>query len=187
MLAVGLSIAYVDRPVADYVQSHLRHTALFRWTNRGLAPLPLVLVSAVLFLLTSGGFRLAGRALPTWTCTPLLCSWSAAWALSATTVLKHVFGRISPDPYYVVQRIYELNLLHADPAHLAFPSGTISISGAILIVLWLRHSRLRITITLILAVLGLALVITNSHWAADVIAGLFLGACIGRMTVPLLE
>jgi membrane-associated phospholipid phosphatase len=130
---------------------------------------------------------MAGRSLGSWTYTPLICSWSVALALSTTMALKHIFGRILPDPYYVVDHIYEFHPLQGDLAHLAFPSGTMAISGAIMSVLWLRHPRLRATAMLILAVLAIALVITNSHWLADLIAGLFLGAFIGRVTILLLE
>jgi membrane-associated phospholipid phosphatase len=62
-----------------------------------------------------------------------------------------------------------------------------AISGAILSVLSLRRPRLRSAAILILVVLAIALVITNSHWLADLIARLFVGASIGRMTMLLLE
>ena len=187
IVATLLSMAYIDRPVADYVHAHLRYTALFQWTTRAFAPLLLVPVLALLFLLASGCWLLAGRSLALWTRTPLLCSWSVAWSVSTTIVLKHVFGRSSPYPDYVVHRIYELRPFHADSAHLAFPSGTMAVSGAMLSVIWLRYPGLRIAIMLILLFLALALVITNSHWLADVIGGLFLGVSVGTMTVPLSE
>lgn len=178
--AILLSMAYVDRPVAEYVHAHLRHTALSHWTMRTLSSLLLVPVLALLFLLASGCWLFAGRSLASWTRTPLLCSWSVAWSVSAAIVLKHVFGRSSPYPDYVVHRIYELRPFHADSAHLAFPSGTMAVSGAILSVVWLRYPGRRVAIMLILLLLALALVITNSHWLADVIGGLFLGASVGR-------
>jgi membrane-associated phospholipid phosphatase len=180
-------MAYVDRPVADYVQTHLRQTALFDWTTRVLGPLPAVLILALVFLLGAGCWALAGRALGSWTQTPLLCSWSAVWSLSVTIVLKHLFGRSSPDPLYVVRRVYEFHWLHGSPGYEAFPSGTTALTAAILSVVWIRMPRLRTACGLLLAFVSTALVITNGHWVADVLGGGFLGASIGWMTVLLCD
>ena len=180
-------MTFVDRLVADYVQTHLRQTALFDWTTRVLEPLPVVLILALVFLLGSGCWALGGRALGSWTQTPLLCSWSVVWSLSATIVLKHLFGRSSPDPLYVVRRIDEFHWLHGDPGYEAFPSGTTALTAAILSVVWIRVPRLRTVCGLLFAFVSIALVITNSHWVADVLGGCFLGASVGWMTVLLLR
>jgi membrane-associated phospholipid phosphatase len=180
-------MTFVDRPVADYVQTHLRQTALFDWMTRALGPLPVVLILALVFLLGAGCCALDGRALSSWTQAPLLCSWSVVWSLSATTVLKHIFGRSSPDPLYVVRRIDEFHWLHGGPGYEAFPSGTTAITAAILSVVWIRVPRLRTLCGLLFAFVSSALVITNGHWVADVLGGGFLGASVGWMTVLLLR
>jgi membrane-associated phospholipid phosphatase len=180
-------MAYVDRPVADYVQTHLRQTALFAGTARALGSLPVVVVLVLVFLLGAGCWALDGRALGSWTQTPLLCSWSAVWSLSVTIVLKHIFGRSSPDPLYVVRRVYGFHWLHGGPGYEAFPSGTAAITAAILSVVWIRVPRLRAFCVLLFAFVSLALILTNGHWVADVLGGGFLGASIGWMTVLLLR
>jgi membrane-associated phospholipid phosphatase len=180
-------MAYVDRPVADYVQTHLRQTALFAGAARALGPLPLMVVLALVFLLGAGCWALDGRALASWTQTPLLCSWSAVWSLSVTIVLKHIFGRSSPDPLYVVHRAYEFHWLQGGPGYEAFPSGTTAITAAILSVVWIRVPRLRTVCVLLFAFVSIALILTNGHWVADVLGGGFLGASIGWMTVLLLR
>jgi membrane-associated phospholipid phosphatase len=178
-------MACVDRPVADSVQAHLRQTALFAWTTRALGLLPLVLILVLVFLLGAGCRALDGRPLGAWTRTPLLCSWSVVWSLSATIVLKHIVGRSSADPLYVVRRVYEFHWLHGSPGYDAFPSGATAIAAALLSVVWIRVPRLRAVCGLVLAVVSLALIITNGHWVSDVLGGGFLGASTGWMTVLL--
>lgn len=182
--AVLLCMAYVDRPVADWVQAEVRPSALYDWIMRGFAPLRVVAVLAVLFLFGSGRWALVDRPLPSWTRTPLLASWSGVWALAATLVFKEIFGRSAPDPEYVVQHVYGYHLPESSLRY-AFPSGTTTMATALLTVLWIRMPRLRFGYLAAGLLLGVALIISNSHWVSDVIAGAFLGASIGWMTVQL--
>jgi membrane-associated phospholipid phosphatase len=184
--AVLLCVSYVDRPAAEFFNAHVRHTNLWRWLDHSLAPFVLVPVVALLFLLTLGCCLLSGRQLSTWTLKPLLCSWSATWALAAEFVFKGIFGRAWPDPTYVEYHLYGFRFLHASPHWNSFPSGTATISAAIVATVWLVAPRLR-TLGVVLALLLCGgVVVTNGHWLSDVIAGAFLGASIGWMTVLLL-
>ncbi|MGA2086592.1 MAG: phosphatase PAP2 family protein [Terracidiphilus sp.] len=182
-IVVVVCIAYVDRPVAVFFDSHLRHTAAWAWMERALAPLDLVVVCAVLFAFGCGIWTWSGRALASWTRTPRLCSWAAMWATAASFVFKRIFGRAWPDPAYVQNHVYGFRLLHSAPHWHSFPSGTAAISVAIVSVLCILLPLWRAPGILIAALLCVAVVITNGHWVADVIAGIFLGAFIGWMTV----
>ena len=71
------------------------------------------------------------------------------------------------------------------PLFEAFPSGTTSITAAILSVLWIRAPRLRAVYAMLLAFVAFALIVTNGHFVADVIGGAFLGASTGWMTILL--
>ncbi len=184
-IAVVVCVTYVDRPVAEFVDSHIRHTVVWTWIDRALRPLDLVVVAALFFLLGCGAWLLSGRSLPRWTRTPLLCGWAAMWATAAEIIFKHIFGRASADPTYVQNHLYGFHLLHRDPRWKSFPSGTAAISTAIVSVLWIATPRGRALGVLIVLLLGVAVVITNYHWVADVIAGTFLGASIGWMTTHL--
>lgn len=184
-VAVVVCIAYVDRPVALFFDGHLRHTAAWVWLSRALAPLDLVIITALLFLLSGGVWVLSGRQLGFWTRTPLLCSWAAIWATAADIIFKHIFGRAWPDPAYIQNRVYEFRLLHGIPYWDSFPSGTAAISAAIASVLWIEMPRWRPLSAMIVVLLCVAVVITNYHWVGDVIAGAFLGTSIGWMTVQL--
>jgi membrane-associated phospholipid phosphatase len=184
-MAVVVCIAYVDRPIAEFFDRHLRHTATWAWLDRALAPLDLVVVAALLFLFGSGAFVISGHLLGSWTRAPLLCSWAAMWATAADIVLKRIFGRAWPDPTYIQNHLYGFRPLHGGPQWGSFPSGTAAISSAIASVLWIVMPRWRAIGALIVVLLCAAVVITNYHWVGDVIAGAFLGVSIGWMTVRL--
>ncbi len=182
-IMVGVCIAYVDRPAAEFFDLHLRHTAVWVWLDRALAPLDLTVVMALLFLLGCVIWASSGRLLPLWTRTPGLCSWAAVWATLASFVFKRFFGRARPDPEFVQNHLYGFRLLHGAPHWHSFPSGTAMISVAIVSVLWILQPRWRAPGILIAALLSVAVVLTNYHWVGDVVAGTFLGVFIGWMTV----
>ncbi|MGP8227694.1 MAG: phosphatase PAP2 family protein [Terracidiphilus sp.] len=182
-IIVVVCIVYVDRPAAEFFDTHLRHTAAWVWITRTLAPLDLTVAMALLFVLGCVIWTSSGRLLPLWTRTPLLCSWAAIWATVATLLFKRIFGRASPDPEFVQNHHYGFRLLHGAPHWHSFPSGTAMISVAIVSVLWSLQPRWRAPGALVAALLCVAVVLTNYHWVGDVVAGTFLGAFIGWMTV----
>jgi membrane-associated phospholipid phosphatase len=182
-IMVVLCIAYVDRPAAEFSDLYLRHTAAWTWIDRALAPLDLTVAVALLFVFGCGIWSWSGRLLPSWTRTPLLCSWAAVWATVASFIFKRIFGRAWPDPAFVQNHIYGFRLLHGGPHWHSFPSATAVISAAIVSVLWILQPRWRMVGVLTVALLCIAVVITNYHWVGDVIAGTFLGTFIGWMTV----
>jgi len=185
LLAIAACIAFVDRPVAEFFNAHFRHTTAWVWLDRSLDPLNLVVLMALLFLFGCGKWVISGRSLRPWTRTPLLCSWALMWSMAAEIIFKRIFGRAWPDPTYVRDHLYGFHLLHGGPHWQSFPSGTAIASTAILSVLWITTPRWRALGVLVAALLCVAVVIANFHWVGDVIAGTFLGASIGWMTVRL--
>ncbi len=190
--AVIFSVAYVDRPVADYVHANLLQLVFFEVIGDALAPLAAVVVLALLLLLGSACWVATGRPLGSWTGTPLLCSWSLVWALAAEVTLKRIFGRAEPEYWTGASEsaghlgVYGFRLLRGHAGFESFPSGTMAIAASILSVLWILVPRLRVIWALVFAFVAVAIVVTNGHFVADVIAGAFLGASIGWMTVRLL-
>jgi membrane-associated phospholipid phosphatase len=182
---VVFCIAYVDRPVADWAQANIRPTALYRWMEAVF--MPLTVLGAVFFVcfLGTGAWALTSKPLPRWTATPLLCTWAVTWALAVTTVLKRFVGRSEADPTWIVQHVYEFRWFHGKPDYQAFPSGTTALASAAAAVLWLMAPRLRAAVAGAVILIGVALVMINSHWVADIIGGAFLGVSIGWMTVRL--
>ena len=185
VIAVLVSESYVDRPAAEFFNTHVRHTELWGWLDRLLAPFVLIPVAALFFLLGMGCRLLSGGRVAAWTRKPLLLSWSAIWALAAEFIFKQIFGRAWPDPGYLEKQHYGFRLLHGSPEWSSFPSGTATISAALVATLWLVAPRLRFPGAFLAILLCGGVVVTNGHWLSDVIAGAFLGASIGWMTVLL--
>ncbi len=171
--------------MAEFFNAHIRHTELWGWLDRLLAPFVAIPVAALVFLLGLGCRLLSGRQLRAWSVKPLLVSWSAIWAVAAEFIFKQIFGRAWPDPGYVENHIYGFRLLHGSPHWNSFPSGTATISAAMVATLWLLAPRLRLPSAFLAVLLCIGVVVTNGHWLSDVIAGAFLGASIGWMTVLL--
>jgi membrane-associated phospholipid phosphatase len=181
---VALCVAYVDRPVADFVFTHLSRKDLYR-TLTGLPdPLQWVVMLAVVVLLAAGCRAIAGQPLGAWTKVPLTCSWALVWAVAAVTVLKYVFGRTWPGAY-VQDGVYGFNPFHGGDDYQSFPSGITAGAASILAVLWILMPRLRVVWGLGLAAVAFGLVMTNSHFVGDVIGGGFWGATTGWMSVVL--
>jgi membrane-associated phospholipid phosphatase len=179
-------VAYLDRPLAQFFDLHLRHTPVWNGLYAALFPLGLVPVAAMLCLFACGTWLLSGRSLPDWARTPLLCSWATMWAIAVEIILKRIFGRGWPDPTYVQDHLYGFHLLQGAHEHWnSFPSGTALVSCAIAAVLWHAKPSWRIPVVVLVVVLCAAIVVTNLHWLGDMLPGIFLGVSIGWITVRL--
>jgi membrane-associated phospholipid phosphatase len=184
-MAVGLCILCLDRPLAEFIDAHVRHTEFWMWLDLALRPFALVVVAALFFLFGCGVWSISGRQLRPWTEIPFFCSLSAIWAVGAEIILKRLLGRGWPDPTFVQDHLYGFHLLHGEAHWEAFPSGTAAVSTAILAVLWILKPRSRAGGLVIVIFLSAGVVVGNYHWLSDVIAGAFLGVSIGWATVRL--
>jgi len=184
-LAVVISVRWVDLPTARYVDAHLQGGALALWAGRSLKPLRLVPLLALLVLFSSGAWRLGGRRLPAWSAEPLAASWAVALATFAATVLKHVFHRASPVPELLAHAVSAWQPAGADSFDPAFPSGTMAVAAALAALAWPGSRERKAALTLLLAVLGAAVLAVNGHWVADLLGGIYLGAFVGRATAAL--
>jgi len=187
VVAVGLCIGFVDRPLAEWLDAHVRHTEFWAALHLALYPFLLVVLAALFFLIGCGVSMISGRSLRPWTAIPILCSWATMWAVASEIILKRIFGRGWTDPTFVREHLYGFHFLHGETHWDAFPSGTATVSFAILAVLWILRPRWRVAGTATVVLLSVAVVIGNYHWLSDVIAGGFLGVTIGWGTVALLH
>ena len=186
-VAVSFCIVYVDRPLALYLDTHVRHTEIWDWLNFTLRSFSLVVAVALFFLMACGIWLIFGHQLRPWTATPFLCSSSAMGAVATVISFKRIFGRGWPDPTFIRDHLYGFHLLRGETYWDAFPSGTATVSVAILAVLWILQPRLRAVGLVIVIFLMASVVMANYHWLSDVIAGAFLGASIGWAIVRLLH
>jgi membrane-associated phospholipid phosphatase len=187
VVAVGLSIMFADRPLAGWLDAHVRHTEFWTALHLALYPFLLVVPAALFFLIGCGISLISGRSLRPWTAIPILCSWATMWAVASEIILKRIFGRGWADPTFVREHLYGFHFLHGETHWDAFPSGTATVSFAILAALWILSPRWRVAGTATVVLLSVAVVIGNYHWLSDVIAGAFLGVTIGWGTVALLH
>jgi membrane-associated phospholipid phosphatase len=184
-ISVLVCIWYVDRPAAEFFNSHVRPYAVWTWLNRLLAPLAVIPAAALLFQLGACLWLLFGRRLASWTLTLLLYSWGTIWAIAAELVFKQILGRGSPDPTYLVNHLYAFRFLHPGEGWRSFPSGTATIALTIVAITHLRFPRWRLIVSILAGLACIGVTVTNGHWVSDVIAGMFLGAFIGWMTVAI--
>lgn len=186
-VAVVFCVAYVDRPLALYFDAHVRHTRLWFWLNVLMSPLDLAVGGALFFMIGCGVWLISGRVLRSRVEIPFLCSASALWGVASEIGLKRIFGRGWPDPTFIERHKYGFHFLHGITYWDSFPSGTATVSSAIVSVLWILAPRWRVSAVLCVFVLAGAVVLANYHWLSDVIAGAFLGVSIGWATVRLLH
>jgi membrane-associated phospholipid phosphatase len=184
-ISILLCIGYIDRPAAEFFNAHVRPYAVWDWLNYLLAPLVIIPIAALLFQFGAGCWLLTGRRLAMWTRTPLLYSWGVIWAIAAEFVFKQIFGRGSPDPTYLDDHFYGFKFFHAGEGWTSFPSGTAISAFAIVAVTWILVPRWRWLVFIVAVLACISVTVTNGHWVSDVIAGAFLGASIGWMTVVL--
>jgi membrane-associated phospholipid phosphatase len=189
---VILSVAFVDHPVADWAHAHMQDGGFLDRLEHALGPLAVVVLLALGFLFGAGCWVLAGRRLGSWMELPMACSWSMVWALAATAGLKRIFGRTWPEMLNDAGTAYAntdgaFHFLRGRPGFDSFPSGSTAVAASLLAVLWIYVPRLRVAWALLLGLISVALVATNGHFVADVIAGGFLGVTVGWMTVRLLR
>jgi len=185
--AVGLCIGYVDRPLAEFLERHVRHTEFWVGLEIALRPFALVVVAALVFLFGCGVWLIAGRQLRPWTGMPLLYSWATIWAVASEIIFKRIFGRGWPDPTLVREHLYGFHVLHGQTHWDSFPSGTSTVSVAMLSVLWILQPRWRAPGLVVTVLLSAVVVVGNFHWLSDVLAGAFLGVTVGWSTVRLLH
>jgi membrane-associated phospholipid phosphatase len=115
----------------------------------------------------------------------LLYSSGTIWAISSEFVLKQIFGRGSADPTYLFKHLYGFRFLHASEGWTSFPSGTAIGAMTIATITCVRFPRWRVAVSILAGLACIGVTVTNGHWVSDVIAGMFLGACIGWMTVAI--
>src|SRR5262249_45380074 len=96
-------------------------------------------------------------------------------ALVVAESLKFLIGRTPVFPDFLLTGTTGLHPFHQGN----FPSATTAIVAAITTVSWQRRPRGRPLFTAIFLAAPLMLLITNSHWLSDVIAGGWLGAVLG--------
>ena len=101
-------------------------------------------------------------------------------------LLQYIFGRTSVWGW--LQRGGDIEFSFFTPLsnYHSFPSGHMTVFTAFLAAVWLFYPRYRLFVIALLAILGIALVVTNHHYLGDVISGLFCGILVTAVTCHLI-
>jgi membrane-associated phospholipid phosphatase len=187
-VASAVSIEWLDRPLALISREHVAHRETFASFTH--LPDPLI-PGAVIVFIAMGLWAFAASPLLRWQTAALLCSISVIVAETTKSELKYVFGRTWPDtwvgnnPSFLRNGAYGFNLFHGGAGYASFPSGHTAVTCAIASVLWIYYPRLRPLWALGVLAVVVGLLGANYHFLADTIAGGFVGASTGWMTVTL--
>jgi hypothetical protein len=181
LLSILACIAWVDRPVATFAHDQFADTRLFAIAGGVFRPSRIVLALIALFLAGGAAWSLSGRKLPFRGRPLFVAALAGTAALGVALVLKYAIGRSQIYPLYLTSHIHEFRPFRGDPWYAAFPSATIAVASALVAALSLESTRRRFAGGAVLMLLAVCLVITNSHWVADILGGLYLGVLIGRV------
>ncbi len=180
---VVLCVRYLDRPIclfADSIFGQFTWIGDFKRTPNFFDPLALLLFA--LFLLR----RLAGRPIGKLDILCVLGDASLLLTRYTSDKLKYVFARTYPkygSPSLIHDGAYSFNFFRPGRDYLSFPSGHAAALCCVLSVLWILYPRFRALYALTAIGFSVVLVATNYHFLSDVIAGGFIGASCGVLTV----
>jgi membrane-associated phospholipid phosphatase len=189
-LAVTSAYQWVDRPTAFFAHDHLRQ---FKFFGEVPKVSEFLFSCSVLVFLFVGIRTLLGRPLSKWHTIPLLCSLSLVVSETIKNELKYVFGRTWPDtwthnnPSLIHDGVYGFNPFHYGDAFGSFPSGHTAAICAVMSVLSVSYPKFRALWLLAVVAVAVGLVGANYHFVSDIIAGGFIGASTGWVTVILWE
>jgi membrane-associated phospholipid phosphatase len=175
ILSVGISVAWLDRPIAFFVH-HIFGSFLmlsrFTGTPSFFSPL------AVLVFLVFVGRRAAFRPWGKLDVALILGECSIILTKPIVTLMKFVFGRTWPqyhDPSLIDNGVYGFNYFHSGPTFESFPSGHMASICALIFVFWACYPKHRLLYAVCIIAMASALIVGNYHFVSDVIAGGFVG------------
>jgi len=190
IVAVALSYAWLDRPIAVYVHAEFHGVKALPWLT--FIPECLALPAVALFIIM--GWRVAlGRHLSRVESVFLVCGVSLTVAVAIKDQLKFAFGRTWPEtwinnnPSLIRNNVYGFNPFHGGVGYSSFPSGHTTAICAVMSVLWICYPKFRAIYVLLMIAVATGLIGADYHFLSDVIAGAFLGLSTGWMTVSFWE
>lgn len=99
----------------------------------------------------------------------------------AKTAFKLLFGRIETR-FWLMDPGAARQWFHPGEGHNGFPSGHMTVFAALAAACWAFYPQLQRPCLFLLTLLGAALLITNYHFASDVVAGGYLGLLVAAAT-----
>lgn len=187
VVLVIVSVALVDRPVADFAHAVLRvdETRLYAPLTHIVDPIPVLagLTTGAYVIAALFGHRPGGHGL-----TALRISLAVLVAFALKDQLKFLAGRTWPEtwtnnnPSYIKDGLYgffpAISWANAGRAYHSFPSGHMTMISVAAVSLALNFPRWRWFTAIPVVLVAIGLTGANYHWISDMIAGAFLGAAV---------
>jgi membrane-associated phospholipid phosphatase len=177
---VALSVLFVDKKFALQMHTSFHDTPVYRtalgsfllFEIGGMA----LLVAALAIL------ALRAKRLTRWMLQLVAGAATGAGALIVAESLKASLGRTPVYPTFLVEGVSAFHPLHRG----SFPSATTACVTAVMTVASASWPWGRLAWGIIALLAPLMILITNSHWLSDVIAGAFLGWGLGVATAGII-
>lgn len=203
-IVVMITYNYVDQPLANWIGAvfnRTTHESYFRWVlaNKALAFCIInldifVYYIAVVALIVCFVVPLRMKHSLTYRCCACY-SLSVIFAYIFKNILKSIFGRCCtkgfsynvflPNSILADKNLLVFHFFKNHPSASLFPSGHMAILCAAATALYFYFPRLKYFWVTIVILTGISLLVTNSHFLSDIIAGAFLGIgvaiCTNRM------
>jgi membrane-associated phospholipid phosphatase len=183
ILAVLISVNFLDRPIAKLCYSTFGHLMIvreFSGTPSFFGPLQILLLLIFLFR------RIALYPFAYPDVVLVLCEASSLTTRLLLPPIKFAFGRTWPlegHPSFLNDGVYGFNFFTAGHQFEAFPSGHTASVCALAGVLWATYPRFRLLYAAGVAAIAVALVAGDFHFLSDVLAGGFIGVSVALLVL----
>jgi membrane-associated phospholipid phosphatase len=181
LILLGLSIAFLDRPLSSWSHQHLNGIDGFVWLTQ-IAEAPALL--AVYALIAAGIAAACGWRPGRWGRILISCGVATLVALAIKEQLKFAFGRTWPEtwvqnnPSWISNGVFSFEPFHGGQGWSSFPSGHTTAIAAPMAVVWQTLPRWRWLWASMVGLVAIGLLGADYHWLSDVIAGAYLGAAV---------
>lgn len=178
-LLTYLSVLYIDRPVALFINDSLYKNRHWSGLTSSLPDLLLILVIIISAASCSGYFYRKKKSLLDLNTRFLgFIALTLPIAYILKTILKLLFGRIETRIWLKTQRLYEFHLMHGGANFNGFPSGHMLVFTTLFVAISRYHPEYRVYCYSLLGILAILLAATNYHFVGDILFGAYLGFLI---------
>lgn len=175
VLSIAGSVLFLDGPVAHYSARRFTDTVWLVGAYYVLDQTPRFAGLLALFAVGCGIWIFSGRELPRWAHAWLRAALATGLALGVALTLKFVIGRPSVRPLLLAGGTFAFQPFARGITGGAFPSATMAAMTGFFAGFGLDSAHRRVFAGLVISTLAACLVITNGHWFADILGGIYLG------------
>lgn len=117
----------------------------------------------------------------------LLIGCSVPWAFALKGIFKFVFGRTNTRVWLMSPQLYGPHWFQGGGDFSGFPSGHMAVFTTLMAAVSRYYPQYRFLCYGFLLLSGIALIVTEYHFFSDVVAGIYLGLIVDRVTYKVLS